>query len=571
MIIVGFLSLVLLIANFGFYLPEKMVSASVVVLYVLAAGSCVWEGYKTKLSFKSWYSFFVHHWFEALTAIYLVGYILIPQPFVSFWQFVWPDLSSQEVTIASLGTPLSMVFFVRSVGWIRVLIKKTKIALRPPQIFILSFMAPIVIGTLLLSLPKSLVVPISWLDALFMATSAICVTGLAVVDVSQVFSPMGKTLIAILIQIGGLGIMTLTITFATFFSGGIGIRERILMSDLLSEERVGEVKGLLLKICFFTFTIEILGGFGLYWASGNSIAQFDHSAFYVGLFHSISAFCNAGFSLLSQGLYDPSLRMNYAFGSVIMVLIILGGLGFPVLANLFDLGSSWYRKKSSGRMTTSSKMALLMTAILLPLGLAVIYLIERNHSFSELPIFDQIFQSLFLSVTTRTAGFNLWPTEALSVQTGLVLIVLMWIGGSPMSTAGGVKTVTILVAALNIRSQALGVSRVEIFGRQIRPASIQRAFSALAISVLLILFGSVLMMVFEPQVKPIDGVFEVVSAIGTVGLSRGATGTLSVTGKSLLIFLMFAGRIGAITILSALFAPLKSEKYKYLEDSVIVY
>lgn len=473
--------------------------------------------------------------------------------------------------ILAHGACLLTAFYSTATERFQQRLQNLQISLRPPQIFLLGFLIPIGIGTLLLMMPASSTHGLTFVDALFTAVSAMCVTGLSTINVGTELTAMGQFFLLTLIQIGGLGIMTLTITFASVFMGGLGIRERLLMAELLSADRFGQIKNLLLKICIFTFAIELTGAITLYFSEFQTFDQFSIRAFLVHVFHSISAFCNAGFSIYPEGLMQEGLQQNTAYLGTLMSLIVLGGLGFPVLVNLYELLKNQFRQHKMFKvLSVTSKLVLTSTVFLLLGGLLLFSLIESRESMRELPFSRQIFESLFFSVTSRTAGFNIFPMEALSGLGLLVLMSLMWIGGAPMSTAGGIKVTTFAVAILNVRSQILGKSRIEVFGRQISQQSLNRAFAAMGISIVIVALGSLCLLLLEPKLKSVDLIFESLSAFATVGLSRGLTDDLSSPSKFILCLLMLIGRIGAITFLASFFAPKPFEDYKLLEEQVLV-
>lgn len=480
---------------------------------------------------------------------------------ISDWGFV----------ILAHGACLLTAFYSTATERFQQRLQNLQITLRPPQIFLLGFLIPIVIGTLLLMMPASSKSGLSLVDAFFTAVSAMSVTGLSTINVGTELTAMGQFFLLVLIQIGGLGIMTLTITFASVFMGGLGVRERLLMAELLSADRFGQIKNLLLKICVFTFTIEIIGALALYYSEFKSFDQFQIRVFLVHLFHAISAFCNAGFSIYPEGLMQDRLQNNVPYLGTLMSLIVFGGLGFPVLVNLYELIKNQFRRHKMFKvLSVTSKLVLTSSALLLIGGMLLFGLIESRESFKDLPLGRQIFESLFFSVTSRTAGFNIFPMEAISGLGLLVLMSLMWIGGAPMSTAGGIKVTTLAVAILNVRAQIQGKSRIEVFGRQISQRSLNRAFAAMGISLAIVALGSLSLLLLEPKLKSVDLIFESLSAFATVGLSRGITADLSSPSKLILCGLMLIGRIGAITFLASFFAPKPFEDYKLLEEQVLV-
>ena len=442
--------------------------------------------------------------------------------------------------------------------------------LRPTNLFILAFIATILLGTLLLKIPKATYESISWIDAFFTSVSAVCVTGLVVVDTASTFTPLGKIFLTLLFQIGGLGVMTFTMTFSLLFTSALSINDRMLLADLLSEKKMGQVGNTLKSIATFTFVLELIGAILLYKAMGYhlGLSQFNPSAFYNAIFHSISAFCNAGFSLFEEGLNSFRFRSNNFYTSIIMGLVILGGLGFPVMLNLKEAFINRRRAFLPNLLLTPlTKLVLLSTLGLLFFGTLMIWALESQRSFVDLKNgWQQLYHSLFLSVTARTAGFNIWPTENLSYPCLAILMFLMWVGGSPISTAGGIKNTTLMVALINLRSVLLSSPRV-LFGRYISMEANLRAFAIIILSLGFLLIASFLLMWIEPQISVMDLAFETFSALSTVGLSRGITPELKDGSKVILMVLMFVGRVGVVTFFMGFFKRNleKQKKVRFLE------
>lgn len=500
--------------------------------------------------------------------IFLIGLSLLIDEFVEHVLHLPIDTQGlRKIALGSLALTQLAVFALHGIRWFRTVGLFSRFELTPSRLMVVSFLLPILAGTVLLKLPNATTAGISWIDALFTATSAICVTGLSTVDPATAFTPLGQAIIGLLIQIGGLGIMTITMSFGILFSSGLAVKERMLFSELLAEERLGQVGHLLVQVTFFTLLTELVGAVALY-LSLDVRGGFDLPLFLNSVFHSVSAFCNAGFSLFTDGLYDQSVRHNTVYSAVVMGLIVAGGLGYPVFYNLFCVARDKFTKTRGARTLIKSptKMVLASTAILLVAGTGLIFLSE--DSFGEMSRAEQLRQSLFLSVTSRTAGFNIWPTNALTYETSLVLIFLMWVGGSPMSTAGGIKTLTLAIAWLNLTATLKGARRVVVFGRQIAGESFQKAHAIIFGSILILAGASLLLIVFEPGKNKFDLVFEAVSAFGTVGLSRGVTGALSAEGKLLVIVLMFVGRLGFVTVLNSFYRKYRQPPYRVLKESI---
>lgn len=454
--------------------------------------------------------------------------------------------------------------------------------IHPARLFIYGFLFLILAGTCLLLLPNSTVNGISLMDALFTSTSAVCVTGLVVVDTATHFTAFGKTIILILIQAGGLGIMAFTSFFGFFFTGGSSFRDQLYMKDFVNTEKMGEVFTLVVRIILLTFSIEAIGAALIYYQIPSELFSDSSEKWKFSVFHSISAFCNAGFSTLSQGMFDVNYRFNYSLHLVIAVLIILGGLGFPIVFNYFSVWKHYI--KSSFRMiflgrsfehtprlvNVNTRLVVRTTLILLGAGTLLVFAFEAQNSFSDKSFIDTLVASFFCATTVRTAGFNTVDFSALTHGSILFLLFLMWAGASPCSTGGGIKTTTLAVAVLNALSISRGKDRVEVFRRELSQLSVRRAHAILFLSILVIGSGFFLLSIFEPEKDFLPILFESVSAFSTVGLSLNVTGNLSDAGKITVMLLMFIGRVGTLTILIAFIKKITTLHYRYPKESIFI-
>lgn len=451
----------------------------------------------------------------------------------------------------------------------------------PAQLFVLSFLAIILLGTLLLMLPNATQNGISFLDALFTSTSAVCVTGLIVVDTSSYFTSLGQTFILILIQTGGIGILTFASYFSYFFKGVSSFENQLVLSDMTNSEKLGEVFNALKRILLITFSIEILGAIFIYFNLSNILIPSFLDRIFFAVFHSVSAFCNAGFSTLPNGLYESGFRFNYGLQLIIIILLLLGGLGFPFLANLMKYSKYYVTRKVLGLkkwqkqykpwiLSLNSRITLITSFSLLVVGTVLFYISEYNNTLTEHHGFGKFVTALFGSATPRTAGFNTVDLNALNLSTIMVTFLLMWIGASPASTGGGIKTSTFAIATLNFISLAKGKSRIEIFRREISDISVRRAFATISLSLVVIGFGIIAISYFDPDKKLLDVAFECFSAYSTVGLSLGVTASLSPLSKFTLITIMFIGRVSMLSILIAIFKKVKHKNYRYPTEEIII-
>ena len=502
--------------------------------------------------------------------------------FSAIIQFGWLDgwnwLQAYQGTFTDLL--ISMLFFIELS---RLSLGINKLSIHPALIFILSFLLVILVGTVLLMLPNATVGGITWIDALFTSTSAVCVTGLIVVDTATAFTGMGKTIIMILIQIGGLGMMTFTSFFGFFFKGGHSLQSQLFLKDYINEDNISKIGSTLVKIILFTFGFELL-------ASGLIFVIIDPILFsstgdraYFALFHSVSAFCNAGFSTLTNGLYETGFRTEYHIHLILAISIIVGGIGFPVIVSYYQVGkricinyyNSFTKKDSFYHHTPrtfniNTRLTTVTTFILLVVGFVTYWIFEEKNTLAGLEGYGKIVTAFFGSVTPRTAGFNTVDMTQLALPTVLIYLILMWIGASPGSTGGGLKTTTFAVAVLNAISIAKGKDRVEVFNRQIDPETVRKAFAVILLSFLVIGMGVFMVLFFNPELDILDVAFEVFSAFATVGLSLGITAKLTTGSKLVISLIMFLGRVGTLTVLVAFIRKTRSLRYKYPQETVFI-
>lgn len=441
------------------------------------------------------------------------------------------------------------------------------VALSPPATVVVGFGLAILAGWLLLCIPEasSSGEPIRPLDALFTATSATCVTGLIVKDTPHDFSLFGHLVILALIQAGGLGIMTFAGIFGVARGQRVSLQHRGIVRDNFIIQEAGSIRRTLGAIAVYAFVMETAGAMVLYlrWLRGGETPL---RAIWLAVFHSISAFCNAGFSLFSNSLedYSEDLTINLTVGG----LIIIGGLGFPVMRNLWHYARQ-RREGKRGRLSLHSKLVLVTSGVLLLIGFFGFLILEWTGELLARGGAESVYAAGFQSLTPRTAGFNTVPIGALGEATKFLLILLMLVGASPGSTGGGIKTATLAVLAVLARTMIRGGSHVQVFGRAIPEAVRHRAVA------IVILFGmSVLLWTFALSVTEecrfIDVLFESVSAFATVGLSAGLTRGLSNIGRLAIIAAMFMGRVGPLTIALALGRRRPSVEFQYPEEPVMV-
>ena len=377
---------------------------------------------------------------------------------------------------------------------------------------------------------------------------------------------------------GGIGILTFTSFFAFFFRGSSSFKEGLNTKDFIAHEGLKDVFRAALNVVLFTIGIEAVGAIFVYTSiiDNNAI----ENKFFFSIFHSISAFCNAGFSLLQGNLYDGAIRFNYFLQWIIMILIVFGGLGHNIVFNFYQKIKThvleFFDKTIVHRkvriITINTQIVIYTTLVLLIGGFVFLFISEYNNTLLEhKSTFGKITAAAFNSVTPRTAGFNAVDFANMTVPSLLVIIFLMWIGGSPASTAGGIKTSTFALATLNIFAVAKGKSRIEIFGRRISSESTSRAFAILCISLISIGISIILLLIFEPKGTPLLTVaFECFSAYSTVGLSLNFTPTITEPSKYVLIADMFIGRIGMLNLLIGMLQKLNHQFYEYPKENILI-
>lgn len=436
--------------------------------------------------------------------------------------------------------------------------------LNPARVMAIGFMGFILSGSALLSLPPMIEgANIAYIDALFTAASAVCVTGLVVVDTGTFYTPLGQTVIMVLIFCGSLGFMTMTTLVFVFLGRKITLRDRLLVKEALNQDSVGGLVRLVLVVVRIAVFFILLGTIII---SIRSIPQlgFGRGLFFA-LFHAVSAFGNAGFDII--GNYDSLSRLptDYLVNGTVMILFIIGGLGFTVLLEIIR------RLKFKARISLHSRLVLLTSAVLLVGGTLIILLLEYNNpaTMGNLSAGGKLFTALFTAATPRTAGFNVLSTAALTYPTVLILIALMFIGASPTSTGGGIKTTTFGIVFFTFINMIRGKQEPVVFSRHFSLNQIMKAVSIICAAIGLIFLSTFVLTIFED--KEFSALmFESFSAFGTVGLSRGITPDLSTPGKITLIVTMFGGRIGPLTLLVALSKQKKVDVLHYPEEHILI-
>ncbi|MEK5477701.1 TrkH family potassium uptake protein [Paenibacillus sp. FSL R5-0407] len=434
----------------------------------------------------------------------------------------------------------------------------------PPQVLVLGFAFIILAGSLLLMLPisSSTGESLPFIDAFFTATSATCVTGLVVVDTGTYFSTFGQVVIMLLIQVGGLGFMTMATLFALVFKRKISLKDRLLLQEAMNQNTMEGIVRLIRKVLMYSLIIESCAAllFTIRWSFDMPIGR----ALFFGIFHGVSMFNNAGFDLfgeyrsLTQYVNDPVVNL------VTMFLIVSGGLGFIVLSDLIE-----FRQRR--KLSLHSKVVLSMTATLILVGALVIFVFEFTNSNTLQPLDwgGKIWSSFFQSVTPRTAGANTVDIGGLRQATQFFMIILMFIGASPSSTGGGIKTTTFTILVGAVISMIRGRSDLVLFRYRLAQERIFKAVTITMLALFLVIAVAMVLSTTE-DASFLSILFETTSAFGTVGLSMGLTGKLTIAGKIIISFTMFAGRLGLLTLAYALGPKKGKELYRHPEGKMII-
>jgi Trk-type K+ transport system membrane component len=588
MIGVGLAALVSLCIEHGFDVPESdryriyIVDTLIVGLFALSSLILWFIAPDRKAYWRK-------HWLEivlvGLLGLQAGGLIL----FTRFSEMGDAYLSSGAVrTLVKVCVLLLQVALVLQilVGLVRINERVAAMRARPAVVLVVSYVALILTGALLMQMPRSTVgsAGLPFIDAVFTSTSASCVTGLNVVDAGRTFTPAGQWILVALIQIGGLG----PVTFAAFLSylgqQRFSVGEALLLRDIFGYDIIGEMGRFLMYVVSITAVVELVGAamiFSFLDEPGLSIEE----RFRWSIFHAVSAFNNAGFALKGNAMLDCAGA--WGMTATMCGLVILGGLGFPVIMTLLRFrvsGLAWVRRRILGParaqevepsgLGLQTKIALFMTLLLIAAGTLAIWMLEAPHALNGRSAGDQLNISLWHSVMTRTAGFNSIDIGVLQPTTLLVFILLMIVGASPVSTGGGVKTVAVAVIFAALRSMIRGRPRVEMFRRTIPDGSVNLAFSTAAIYIGLVILVSMTLSVTDPRIwgekSHLAILFETVSALSTVGFSVGITDRFSDAGKLILCATMLIGRLGPLLLLLGLAGGSRPSHYRYPGEQVVV-
>lgn len=558
-IMAGALVFITLIAHYGFnlnatyYVILEIINLAIAVFFLL-------QFLLRWLVLDKHWSFLRKHPMESIIFLLFIMSMLVEQLLHSeIHSYILQPHTTQHyiklyfIMIQFYNVSLALTIFVRNRR------KWLFVSIQPARVLMNSFLLLVLLGTGMILLPRSHIDPVSFVDALFISTSAVCVTGLSPLNIAHTFTLEGQAIILFLLQIGGLGIITLTSFVALFWMRGFLLEEQFLVMELMDDKNINSLTSILRSIIQFTAIIEISGAILIYLSLGQlGLSDFDRV--FHSIFHAVSAYCNAGFSTFENGLESPVFSEMPFFLLILSILIILGGLGFYTQRELFS------RKR---RYTLQSRIILISSILLIVFGMITLWIFQFE-SWRAVPVARQALWAFFSSVTSRTAGFSIIDIRALTLPATMIILLLMYVGAAPNSTGGGIKITTAALLTAAFLDFIRGRRSVDIGWDNIPMTTIRRAFVVLLAS-LILLFTSVTLLTFtEKNQDFMDILFEAVSAFGTVGLSRGITANLSSAGKLILVFNMFLGRIGLFTFAIAAAREQDHKQYNYPETDVMV-
>lgn len=504
------------------------------------------------------------------------------------WLYVWlltsadtpyNDIIRHKFTVTTITGILS-VYEISKLG-ISILSKR----ISPLSLFALSFIVIIAIGTGLLLMPRCSVEGLTFIEALFTSTSAVCVSGLSILNIADSLTLFGQIIILILIQVGGIGVMTFTCFFALSVTGKASFQNRIVIKELINAESVADIFSTLKRIIMVTLCIELSSAWLIYEQLTAHPTHMEPSIYtmFTAIFHAISAFCNAGFSNIQLGLSDPLLSNNIPLIWIISLTVFLGGSGFPIQSSVIDwvkhhIKKVYYHLTSrqdklifqSRLINANIRLIFLTHLALFIIGIVVFFITEYYNQPDDSTFLESLTDALVLSTMTRTAGFNTVDLCSLMPITLAIATIMMWIGCAPLSTGGGIKTSTFALAMLNLKRILHRRDNIEVYNRRVAPQSIDKAFAVIILSLMFIATTTIALKLCEPHLPLTKLFFESVSAICTSGMTLDITPTLSTTSHMILIVAMFVGRIGILSFLIIFISPAEKQYYKYPYENITI-
>lgn len=481
----------------------------------------------------------------------------------------------EEFTIAFIQISFFIILITKLINRNQIL---TNVKLNPAVVFSISFLLIILLGSLLLMLPKMSTQEgsLGFIDSLFMSTSATCVTGLATLNVASELTIRGQFILLILIKIGGINIVAFGSFVALISKFGLGVKQHEILEDFLNKDNLLSSRGMLFRVFVWSAIFEVSGAILLY--IFNSVeTTYEGNKLFSSFFHSISAFNNAGLSIYKDGLFTKEVEFNYIYQLIISTLIFIGSLGFLALFDMFSVNRLRERMLKPWKgYSFSTKIALYTSIGLVVFGAITFYYVEFDNTLKNHSYFGKVVTSIFQSITTRTAGFNTVDISAMKLPALAMFIGLMFIGASSSSTGGGVKTSTLAIIWASVLSSIKGQKHAELYKRTIPTELVFRAYTVFIFFIIFISFGVFMLLIFEYEnlsalgFNFFDILFEEVSAFATVGLSTGLTSSLGISGKIIIIISMFIGRIGILTIIFTFGRDILSKNYKYPKGHTMI-
>ncbi len=552
----------LLVARLGFYHHqivqdniEALISKIFIVTYIAKYVHDVYQFVSRKI---------LPRWTEILIFVGCTV-VFVPNSHAFATDFVG---SSLLATFPAVATAMGLILVS---DFYKVAKVFTSMKMSPPLLFAFSFLIMIFVGSGLLMLPNVHLGKISYFEALFTSASAICVSGLSIIDLTEIMTFKGNVILLFLFQIGGLGVMAFTGLFAFAFTGTVSFKDRILLKDMFSSDNMSDIFSFLSNVLSLTLLFEVIGAVAIYLSISDSNII---DPMFFSIFHSVSAFCNCGISTLPGGFANPAVADNNNLLIIVAILTSLGGIGFPVLIALYGavrnktaklFGIQMERRSFSGRVGSdmATHIVIITTLCILVLGTVCYYFLEIGNTLADSSAVSRWVKSFFCCATARTAGFNLSEVSSWSNGTMVLIMAIMWIGASPGSTGGGIKTTTFALAVCSIVSFVRGHRYIEIGYHRIGFETILRVLAFIFISLMVIFGAFIIFAVFEPDKNPFDLFFDTVSVYSTTGLSIIGTTELSMPSRVLTMILMFVGRVGPLTLLSGFFVSRKPRYAKY--------
>lgn len=577
---------------------RNIVDTLTVILSLFCIGNVVWQiGFDSSAESATWLlqaNIYAVISFAVIQVLYLLSYYRsshkVPTSELIYatltWVYVWFLVSDsapyQDIThhrfFVSSAIALLSVYEISRLG-ISILSKR----ISPLTLFALSFVIIIIIGAGLLMMPRCSTEELSFLEILFTSTSAVCVSGLSILNIAESFTPFGQMIILLLIQVGGIGVMTFTCFFALSVTGKTSFQNRIVIKELINAENVTDIFTTLKRIIVVTLCIEFISTWLIFEQLTAHPTHMDVSlqTLFYAAFHAVSAFCNAGFSNMSLGLSDPALSANLPLLWIICLTVFIGGSGFPIQSDVIDwvkhhAKKLYYRLTSRpeklifrSRLINANVRLIFLTHLILSLaGTLIFFVCEYGNRDAD--FITNLTDAWVLSTMTRTAGFNTVDLCGLMPLTLTVATLFMWIGCAPLSTGGGVKTSTIALALLNLKRILHRQENIEIYNRRVAPQSVDKAFAVIVLSLMFIATTTIALKISEPHLPVSKLFFESVSAICTAGMTLNITPTLSSASHIILLVAMFVGRIGILSFLIMFIHPAERRHYKYPYENITI-